>query len=74
MAKIQSNRKSIASTMNRGSDKGFRLEFNGYSAYLGIAGFSFSDEVLEQANRYGIGIAKQVGESVEIEASNLKAY
>ncbi|MDR0516887.1 MAG: hypothetical protein LBH25_07580, partial [Fibromonadaceae bacterium] len=52
----------------------FFHEFNDYSAYLGIAGFSFSDEVLDQASRYGIGIIKQVGEGVEIAANNLRAY
>ncbi|MDR0516932.1 MAG: hypothetical protein LBH25_07810 [Fibromonadaceae bacterium] len=52
----------------------FFPEFSDYSAYLGIAGFSFSDEVLDQASRYGIGIIKQVGEGVEIEANNLRAY
>jgi hypothetical protein len=55
----------------------FRKFFPNYgncAAYLGIAGFSFSDEVLDQASRYGIGIIKQVGEGVEIEAKNLRAY
>jgi uncharacterized coiled-coil protein SlyX len=52
----------------------FFPEFSDYSAYLGIAGFSFSDEVLDQASRYGIGIIKQVGEGVEITAKNLRAY
>jgi hypothetical protein len=50
------------------------LEFSDYDVYLGIAGFSFCDEVLHQASRYGIGIIKQAGEGVEIEADNLKAY
>jgi len=49
-------------------------EFDNYDVYLGIAGFSFSNEVLNQASRYGIGIVKQVGEGVEIEANNLKVY
>jgi len=49
-------------------------EFSDYRAYLGIAGFSFSDEVLEQASRYGIGIVKQVGDSVEISAEKLRVY
>jgi len=49
-------------------------EFSGYRAYLGIAGFSFSDEVIDRAGRYGIGIVKQVGEGVEIKADNLRAY
>jgi hypothetical protein len=52
----------------------FFHEFSDYNAYLGIAGFSFSDEVLDQASRYGIGIIKQVGEGVEIAAANLRAY
>jgi hypothetical protein len=52
----------------------FFTEFSGYSVYLGIAGFSFSDEVLDQASRYGIGIIKQVGEGVEMSAANLRAY
>jgi hypothetical protein len=52
----------------------FFPRYSNYRAYLGIAGFSFSDEVLDQASRYGVGIIKQVGEGVEIEANNLKAY
>jgi len=49
-------------------------EFENYDVYLGIAGFSFSDEVLDRASAYGIGIVRQVGEGVEIEANNLKVY
>jgi hypothetical protein len=49
-------------------------EFDNYDVYLGIAGFSFSDEVLDRASAYGIGIVRQVGEGVEIEAHNLKVY
>jgi hypothetical protein len=55
----------------------FREFFPGFSkckAYLGIAGFSFSKKVLEEAKKYGIGIIRQVGESLEIEANNLKVY
>jgi ribosomal protein L31 len=52
----------------------FFHEFDNYDVYLGIAGFSFSDEVLDRASSYGIGIIKQVGEGVEIKANNLKAY
>jgi len=52
----------------------FFPKFKKYDVYLGIAGFSFSKEVLDQASRYGVGIVKQVGEGVEIEAGNLKAY
>jgi len=55
----------------------FREFFPGFSkhkTYLGIAGFSFSQKVLEEAKKYGIGIIRQVGESIEIEANNLKVY
>ena len=52
----------------------FFPKYKDYRAYLGIAGFSFSDEVLERAGRYGIGIVKQVGEGVEIKADNLRMY
>jgi chromosome segregation ATPase len=52
----------------------FFHEFGNYDVYLGIAGFSFSDEVLDQASRYGIGIVKQVGEGIEVEANNLRVY
>jgi len=49
-------------------------EYSDYDVYLGIAGFSFNDEVLDQASKYGVGIVRQVGEGVEVEANNLKAY
>jgi hypothetical protein len=49
-------------------------EFRDYKAYLGIAAFSFSDEVLDQAGKYGVGIVRQVGEGIEMETKNLKAY
>jgi len=49
-------------------------EFADYQVYLGIAGFSFSDEVLDRASAYGIGIVKQVGEGIEVKADNLRAY
>jgi len=55
----------------------FREFFPGFSkckAYLGIAGFSFSQKVLEEARKYGIGIIRQVGNSVEIETNNLRVY
>jgi len=52
----------------------FFREFDGYNVYLGIAGFSFSEEVLHRASAYGIGIIKQAGDGVEISAENLRAY
>jgi len=52
----------------------FFREFDGYNVYLGIAGFSFSEEVLHRASTYGIGIIKQAGDGVEISAKNLRVY
>ncbi|MDR2580716.1 MAG: hypothetical protein LBC85_06965 [Fibromonadaceae bacterium] len=48
-------------------------EFKDCKAYLGIAGFSFSKKTLEEAERYGVGIVRQVGDSVELEGK-LKVY
>jgi len=48
--------------------------YKGYDVYLGIAGFSFDDAVLEEAKKYGIGIIKQVGDGIEINAKDLIAY
>jgi hypothetical protein len=52
----------------------FFPEFKRHKAYLGIAGFSFSKAVLEEAKKYGMGVIKQVGKSIEIDAKNLQAY
>jgi hypothetical protein len=52
----------------------FFPEFKRHKAYLGIAGFSFSKAVLEEAKRYGMGVIKQVGKGLEIKADNLRAY
>jgi len=49
-------------------------KYKNFETYLGIAGFSFSEEVLHRASAYGIGIIKQVGDGVEISAENLRAY
>jgi hypothetical protein len=49
-------------------------EYAGLKAYLGIAGFSFSKKVLEEAEKQGICIIRQVGKSIEMSKYNLKAY
>jgi len=49
-------------------------EYNNYKLYLGIAGFSFDNKVLEKAKEYGVGIVKQAGEGIDVEADCLKAY
>ncbi|MDR2693544.1 MAG: hypothetical protein LBB74_04935 [Chitinispirillales bacterium] len=55
----------------------FRLffpEYNDRKAYLGIAGFSFSKRVVEQAEKYGVGLIRQAGDSIEMKTDKLKAY
>ena len=49
-------------------------EYKGYDAYLGIAGFSFGEDVLEEARKYGVGIIRQVGDGIEVDATGLRAY
>jgi Holliday junction resolvase-like predicted endonuclease len=48
--------------------------YDNYKLYLGIAGFSFDTKVTEKAKENGVGIVKQVGEGIELEVENLKAY
>jgi hypothetical protein len=52
----------------------FFLEFKDYRAYLGVAAFSFSDEVVAQASKYGVGVVRQVGDGIEMDTGNLKVY
>jgi len=49
-------------------------KYKDYKLYLGVAGFSFDDCVIEKAKKYGIGIVRQVGDALEIDDKNLKAY
>jgi hypothetical protein len=48
--------------------------YKNHQVYLGIAGFSFSKSVQEKAKKYGVGIIRQIGKTIEIEADHLKAY
>jgi hypothetical protein len=49
-------------------------KYESHKAYLGIAAFSFSEDILEKARKCGIGIVKQVGNSIEMDSVKLKAY
>jgi hypothetical protein len=48
--------------------------YKNHNIYLGIAGFSFGKDVLESAKKYGVGIIRQVGDGIEVDATGLKAY
>jgi len=45
-----------------------------YRTYLGIAGLSFDKAAVEKANEFGVGIVRQNGESIEVNAEGIKAY
>jgi hypothetical protein len=49
-------------------------EYKNYDVYLGIAGFSFNEDVLEEAKKYGVGIVRQAGDGIEVDATGLRAY
>lgn len=49
-------------------------EYANHKAYVGIAGLSFDQKVIDEAKKYGIGIVKLAREGVEITAEDLKAY
>ncbi|MDR2594367.1 MAG: hypothetical protein LBC87_06320 [Fibromonadaceae bacterium] len=49
-------------------------EYSKHKIYLGIAGFSFNQKVLEEAEKYGICVLRQVGDSVEIKTNKLRVY
>ncbi|GHV89224.1 hypothetical protein AGMMS50267_15840 [Spirochaetia bacterium] len=48
--------------------------YRNYKIYLGIGSMSFYANVLEKAKKLGIGILKQKGETIEIDADNVTAY
>ena len=48
--------------------------YKDFDLYLGVAGFSFDESVESEAEKYGVGIIRQVGDSVEINDKKLKVY
>ena len=49
-------------------------QFSGYKFVLGIAGASFDENAIDEANKNGIGLIKVVGEKVEFHTENIKKY
>jgi len=45
-----------------------------YRIYLGVAGLSFDDSVIEEANKFGVGIVRQDGKSIEVNTEGIKVY
>jgi hypothetical protein len=55
----------------------FRKHFSKYndcSVYLGIAGLSFSDKVVEDAKEHGVAIIRQDGQKVVVDSLPTKTY
>ncbi len=55
----------------------FRLlfpEYKGYKILLGIGGGSFESDAEAEANKYGIGIIKVVGDKVEYYTDGIRVY
>jgi len=49
-------------------------DYVGYKIYLGLGALSISEEVAEEAKKLGIGLLRQVGETVEYETKWVRAY
>ena len=49
-------------------------DYASYKIYLGLGALSISEEVAEEAKKLGIGLLRQVGETVEYETNWVRAY
>ena len=49
-------------------------DYANYKIYLGLGALSISDEVAQEAKKLGIGLLRQVGETVEYETKWVRAY
>ena len=57
--------------------RNFRLLFTYYAKYkiyLGLGSLSFNQRVIQEAKKYGIGLLKQRGETIEFKTDWVKAY
>jgi hypothetical protein len=52
----------------------FFPEYKNYTLYLGVAGLSMDDAVVEHARDFGVGVLKQDGDAIESFDVPLKAY
>jgi hypothetical protein len=57
--------------------KNFRLLFPYYAKYkiyLGLGSLSFSQRVIQEAKKYGVGLLKQCGNTIEYKTNWVRAY
>ena len=70
-------RKGYPATMAKQKVPNFRTlfpDYAGYKIYLGLGALSINKEVAEEAKKLGIGLLRQVGETVEYETKWVRAY
>ena len=70
-------RKGYPTTMVNQKIPNFRIlfpEYANYKIYLGIGAFSFEENAVKEAKELGIGLLKQVGETIEYETKWVRAY
>jgi len=71
-------RKADVETLAGQKVKNFKILFPAYkdlNVYLGLGALAFEDDVVNEARKYGIGLLKQVGDTVEYAADwAVKAY
>jgi len=70
-------RKGYPTTMVNQKVPNFRIlfpDYANYKIYLGLGALSIGKEVAEEAKKLGIGLLRQVGETVEYETNWVKAY
>jgi hypothetical protein len=70
-------RKNYPTTMVNQKVPNFRIlfpDYANYKIYLGLGALSISEEVAKEAKELGIGLLRQVGETVEYETNWVKAY
>ena len=70
-------RENYPTTMVKQKVPNFRTlfpDYAGYKIYLGLGALSISKEVAEEAKKLGIGLLRQVGETVEYETKWVRAY
>jgi hypothetical protein len=70
-------RKGYPTTMVNQKVPNFRILFPDYASYkiyLGLGALSISKEVAQEAEKLGIGLLRQVGETIEYETKWVRAY
>jgi hypothetical protein len=70
-------RKGYPATMVEQKVPNFRTlfpDYANYKIYLGIGAFSFEESAVKEAKELGIGLLKQVGETIEYETKWVIAY